>query len=206
MERCLELKKVSKFFAERCILKEVSFNIESESITLLSGANGAGKTTLMRIMAGLSSPSFGEVIRHVTESKLGYLGHATFIYPALTARENLHFWADIYGLSAEDCAQIPTVLQRVELSPFAEEKAGIFSRGMAQRLNLARMLLLKPKLWLLDEPSTGLDVRSNELLLAEILRAKEDGAGIVWISHDIEAHKHFADNILRVEKSRLVSV
>ncbi len=199
----LELKNVSKFFAKRCIFKGVNVGIENESITLLTGANGAGKTTLMRIMAGLSTVSSGEVNLHIDDRDLGYLGHSTFMYPALTAVENLRFWADIYGFKQDKGSQIDDALKRVDLLAFGEEKAGNFSRGMAQRLNLARMLLLKPKLWLLDEPSSGLDTRSSELLLAEVLKAREEGAGIVWISHDVHAHQQVADRVLRMEKARL---
>ncbi len=200
----LALHKVSKLFAQRCILKDVNVRIESGTVTLLTGANGAGKTTLMRIMAGLSKPSFGKVEHGVDERELGYLGHATFVYPALTAQENLQFWANMYGLEEKEETSIRTVLERVELLPFAGEKAGVFSRGMAQRLNLARLLMLKPKLWLLDEPSTGLDVRSSALLRQEVLQAKDGGAGIVWISHDVQTHATFADAILHIEKAQVI--
>ncbi len=202
----LELKNVTKFFAKRCIFKGVSASIASKSITLLTGANGAGKTTLLRIMAGLSNPSLGEVIRHVDDKELGYLGHSTFMYPTLSAQENLQFWADVYGLEVCNQARIEDALIRVELLPFREEKAGNFSRGMSQRLNLARMLLLKPKLWLLDEPSSGLDIRSSALLLDEVLTAKDEGAGIVWISHDVQAHQKVADDVLHMEKARLSKI
>ncbi len=207
MSAILELHKVTKFFGQRCILKNVDVTIDSGTITLLMGANGAGKSTLLRIMAGLAKPSMGEVVLQISEKELGYLGHATFVYPALSARENLLFWANMYGLTCVSGETIhdaiSAVLRRVELFSFAEERAGVFSRGMAQRLNLARLLLLKPKLWLLDEPSTGLDVRSAQLLRDEVKSAKENGAGIVWISHDLHSDGAMADRLLRIEKARV---
>ncbi len=205
MTAVLELQKVTKFFGQRCILKDVNLSVQAGTVTLLMGANGAGKSTLMRLMAGLAQPSMGQVLMHVREQELGYLGHATFVYPALTASENLAFWAQMYGLQTQGPLQdaIDAVLQRVDLQPFAEEKAGVFSRGMAQRLNLARVLLLKPKLWLFDEPSTGLDVRSAQMLREEVLSAKQEGAAIVWISHDLHSDGAMADACLYIEKARV---
>ncbi len=205
MSVVLELHKVTKFFGQRCILKDVTLSLYAGSITLLMGANGAGKSTLLRIMAGLAKPCFGDVHRHVQEQALGYLGHATFVYPALTAKENLLFWAHMYGLPRSDSTAkaLEDVLTRVQLLPFAEEKAGVFSRGMAQRLNLARILLLQPKLWLLDEPSTGLDVHSSQLLRQEVQKAQEGGAAIVWISHDMHNDAAMAQRVLHIEKARV---
>ncbi len=204
----LKVQNVSKFFGQRCILKDVSLHVPAGSIFLLMGANGAGKSTLLRIMAGLSKPSLGTIHYAVDEGQRGYLGHSTFLYPALTAWENLLFWAQMYDLPLSDHAgslqeRIKEVLERVELRNFAHEKAGIFSRGMSQRLNLARVLLLKPSLWLLDEPSTGLDTSSVALLRREVLRAKEEGAGIVWISHDKEGDTPLADCIMSIKNMRL---
>ncbi len=198
----LEVKNVAKFFGNRCIFKNVSFNIARNSITLLMGANGAGKSTLLSIMAGLAKPSVGQLKAHVEEQEIGYLGHSTFIYAGLTALENLRFWGELYNKSTQDDI-LKAILERVDLAPFAYEKAGVFSRGMAQRLNLARVLLIEPKLWLLDEPCTGLDVKSASLLRGEVSKACESGAGIVWISHDIAADAPLAKRLLRLEKGRL---
>ncbi len=207
MEALLTLSKVTKFFGRRCILKDVNHTFGAGTISLLTGANGAGKSTLLRIMAGLAKPSMGQVTCHVEERYLGYLGHATFVYPALTAQENLLFWAQMYNLPAQEKSPtaIKYILERVELAAFAEESAGVFSRGMAQRLNLARLLLLRPKLWLLDEPSTGLDVRSAALLCQEVQNAQQEGAAVVWISHDEVAHAPLAHAVLRIEKARLLT-
>ena len=90
-------------------------------------------------------------------------------------------------------------LARVELAPFAEERAGTFSRGMAQRLNLARILLQSPPLLLLDEPGTGLDVRSLAILHREIAASRDRGAGIVWITHDVAGDAKRADRIIAIE-------
>lgn len=198
----LQLRHIAKIYGPRVIFKDVSLAVDPARITLLVGANGAGKSTLLKIMAGLGRPTAGEVEWGVNEARLGYLGHATFLYPALTALENLAFWRDVYALrvTSED---LEAVLERVELSRHAHERAGVFSRGMAQRLNLARVLLLEPELLLLDEPGTGLDTRSAGLLRREILAARERGAGIVWISHDVAGDAGVADRVVELRDKRV---
>lgn len=205
----VSLSGVAKIFGSRVIFKGVTLDVARGTVTLLVGPNGAGKSTLLRIMAGLGQPTAGTVDWNVPEAGVGYLGHATFVYPGLTAFENLAFWRDVYGLHAEldgegrDRALLD-ILHRVELAPFAHERAGVFSRGMAQRLNLARVLLLQPQLLLLDEPSTGLDVRSASLLRREIAAAREAGAGVVWISHDVAGDAPLADRLVALDRGGVV--
>lgn len=198
----LQLRHIAKIYGPRVIFKDVSLAVDPARITLLVGANGAGKSTLLKIMAGLGRPTAGEVEWGVNEARLGYLGHATFLYPALTALENLAFWRDVYALRVTSDG-LEAVLERVELSRHAHERAGVFSRGMAQRLNLARVLLLEPELLLLDEPGTGLDTRSAGLLRREILAARERGAGIVWISHDVAGDAGVADRVVELRDKRV---
>lgn len=198
----LQLHHITKIYGTRVIFKDVSLSVAPAGITLLVGANGAGKSTLLRIMAGLGRASAGRVERAVDDARLGYLGHATFLYPALTALENLAFWRDIYALPLSDGA-LETVLERVELARHAHERAGVFSRGMAQRLNLARVLLSDPQLLLLDEPGTGLDTRSAGLLRREIAAARERGAGVVWISHDVASDAAVADRVVALHDRRV---
>lgn len=198
----LELHNVARMYGTRCIFKGVSLQLSAASLTLLVGANGAGKSTLMHIMAGLARPSAGTVTHGVQPAEIGYLGHATFLYPALTAVENLRFWGSLYGVAVGDAA-IDAVLERVALQKHAHERAGVFSRGMAQRLNVARVLLLQPRLWLLDEPSTGLDLASSQMLRREILAAREGGAAVVWISHDVHTDAPLANRIMALHDKRL---
>ena len=194
----IKLAGIGKLFGARAVLKNVSLEVFPGTVTLLVGANGAGKTTLLRIMAGLARPTVGTVERFCEDGELGYLGHATFIYPGLTALENLAFWSGMHG-NQTDKATLSEALARVELAPFAEERAGTFSRGMAQRLNLARILLQSPPLLLLDEPGTGLDVRSLAILHREIAASRDRGAGIVWITHDVAGDAKRADRIIAIE-------
>lgn len=198
----LELRGVSKFYGPRLIFKDVTCALRAASVTLLAGANGAGKSTLLRILAGLSRPSSGTAVCRTEAAKLAYLGHATFIYPGLTALENLLFWRRLARIPADEDAAL-ALLARVGLARHAHEKAGVFSRGMAQRLNLARVLQQEPDTLLLDEPGTGLDSRSSAMLREEVAAARERGACVVWISHDLEGDAPFADRALCLHNRRL---
>lgn len=198
----LELARVAKIYGVKVVFKNVSCAFAAGSVSLLVGGNGAGKSTLMRVMAGLAQPSAGAV-RQDDDLRVGYLGHSTFLYAGLSALENLNFWREAYGLrlSRQD---LLACLERVGLAAHAQERAGIFSRGMAQRLNLARVLMQEPDLLLLDEPGTGLDAASLALLRREISTARARGACVVLISHDLAGDAPLADRLLALAERKLV--
>lgn len=180
------------------MLRNISFEAHPDTVTLLVGANGADKAALLKIMAGLARPTVGTVERFCEDGGLGCLGYATFIYPGLTALENLAFWSGMHG-SPTDKATFSEALARVELAPLAEERVGTFSRGMTQRLNLARTLLQSPPLLSFDGPGTGLDVRSLAILHQEIVASRDRGTGIVRIIHDVAGDAKHADRIIAIE-------
>jgi len=194
----LGLSDVAKFYGAKLVFKKLSLELSTGQVLLLVGANGAGKSTLLRIMAGLARPTAGKVQRHCPPEAVGYVGHQTFIYARLTALENLRFWAGLYGLDTGEAALL-AALERVGLRQAAFEEAGSFSRGMAQRLSLARAFMPEPKLLFLDEPGTGLDKRSAAVLHREIAVARKRGAGVVWISHDVAGDLARADLVLAIE-------
>lgn len=198
----LSVKRAAKFYGQKLVFKEVSCEVGAGQIMLVAGPNGAGKSTLMRIMAGLSQPSAGDVELHLEPEEVAYLGHATFIYPGLSALANLKFWATMYGLSPSR-DELMELLKRVGLERAAEEKAGSFSRGMAQRLNLARIYLVEPKLIFLDEPGTGLDPRSLATLRKEIVAFRDRGTSVVWISHHVAEDTALADTVLALGGRKL---
>lgn len=191
----LSLKRAAKFYGPKLVFKEVSLELKAGEVMLLVGPNGAGKSTLIRIMAGLSRSSAGEAILNVPPEAVGYLAHETFIYPRLSAVENLKFWAGIYGVSTRE-EDLLVILERLGLKRAAFEQARSFSRGMAQRLSLARVLMTEPKMLFLDEPGTGLDEASKKILLDEIEAARMRGAAVAWVSHDALADAPRADSVL----------
>jgi heme exporter protein A len=198
----LELDRVAHFYDHVLVFRDISCKFGAGSITLLLGGNGAGKSTLLRIMAGLTRPASGTVRFTETSRRIGHLAHSTFVYPALTALENLTFWRDAHCLAATG-ADLLKILERVDLAARAHDRAGTFSRGMAQRLNLARILLLEPDVLLLDEPDTGLDATSQAMLREEILEARGRGACAILASHDVARDAPLADRALLLEKGRL---
>ena len=197
----LRLDSISKLYGVKVIFKDVFCTLSGGSVSLLVGGNGAGKSTLMRIMAGLARPSRGTV--HRADVCLGYLGHATFLYPGLSALENLAFWRTAHGLGLGE-GELMSMLDRVGLTAYAHERAGVFSRGMAQRLNLARVLMLQPDILLLDEPGTGLDATSLALLRQEVRAARQRGACVVLISHDLQGDVPLADRLLALAGRKLI--
>ena len=190
----LHLHRVAKLFGLKAVLRNVSCTFAPGSITLLVGDNGAGKSTLLRMAAGLSRPSAGEITR-AENAVIGYVGHATFLYPGMTALENLAFWARLYGTSTRE-KDLLALLDQVGLAAHAHERAGVFSRGMAQRLNLARVLMRPADLLLLDEPGTGLDASSRALLREQMRAARDRGACVIVVSHDYADDSAVADRVV----------
>ena len=197
----LRLDHISKQFGERTVLSNISYHFFPASLNLLTGKNGSGKTTLMKIMAGLSKPTQGSVTLEKPITPV-YVAHATFLYPKLTALENLSFWNRCLNLQLGD-DDLADWLDKTGLWDFADTEAGTFSRGMCQRLNLARALMQKPALLLLDEPSTGLDSDSRQFLHKELRALRTAGSCIVLISHDLAEDAPLADHTLRLEAGKL---
>ena len=195
----IALRHVAKTFGARLILRDCTAEFREGSVSLVTGENGAGKSTLLRIIAGLSQPSSGKVSFAPAEPSIGFLGHQTFLYPALTALENLAFWQKAHSLPAGEAALLG-MLEHVNLARHAHERAGVFSRGMAQRLSLARILLQRPDVLLLDEPGTGLDQASQTMLEEEILEARKRGATVVCVSHNLARARALADCVWRIRE------
>ncbi len=181
----------------------ISFALgEGELLTLL-GPNGAGKTTLLGMLGGALRPHEGEILlrgekRDPAETawrrELGVLSHKAFLYGALTARENLHFFGQLYAL--EDLAdRVEARLDEVGLRPHAGRRVREFSRGMRQRLALARTLLHDPALVLLDEPFTGLDVHASALLREVLARLKDGRRTVVLVTHSLTEGLALADRV-----------
>lgn len=198
----IRLADVSLRYGERYALRRVSLGVEPGATLLLAGNNGAGKSTLLRILAGLLRPEEGQVQRACPPEAVAYLDHATFLYPGFTALENLDFWQQSLGVRRDRDA-LEALLQRVGLAAHADDPVSGFSRGMAQRLNLARVLAQRPRLLLLDEPATGLDVHARAMLRQEILAARNAGTGVVWVSHDLTGDLPLADRVLLLDKQRV---
>jgi heme exporter protein A len=206
----VSIAKVGKRYGTERALASVSLELTGGSMCALLGHNGAGKTTLLGIVSSLVRPDGGEVTYHSGDANLkgeavrreiGLLAHASLCYAELSAVENLEFVAGLYGITTE----IDAVLDQVGLDKRARDRAArTYSRGMLQRLALARALLTKPSLLLLDEPFTGLD-RDGALALGEQLGAlKQDGTIVVVVTHDLEAIAGRTDHVAILRRGKLV--
>ncbi len=196
----LTVTDVARYFGRRKALSQVSFTCDAGEIVGLLGPNGAGKSTLLNILATLLSPSKGTITYGdrpagdggaEIRGRIGMLGHDLFLYPELTARENLTFFAQLYGLR-----DVPRVvghaLDQSGLAARADDFVSGFSRGMRQRVALERALLHDPRLILLDEPFTGLDQASAAALVSRLRNRQQAGCLIVLATHDLD----IADRLL----------
>ncbi|MCS6872616.1 MAG: heme ABC exporter ATP-binding protein CcmA [Anaerolineae bacterium] len=193
------VQALNKVFGLRPALRSVSFEIARGELVALLGANGSGKTTLLRILAALSKPSSGTVTiggwqlpreAYAVRGHLGVVTHLPLLYDELTAAENLRLYARLYNLPHELSkgdleARIRESLARVGLLKRADDRVRTFSRGMQQRLALARATLHSPDILLLDEPYTGLDAQGSALLDSLIADWHAQGRTIIAALHDL---------------------
>ncbi|MDZ7762417.1 MAG: ABC transporter ATP-binding protein [Desulfovermiculus sp.] len=196
-EPVFELQGVSYGYSAGDVLHGIQVRIPAQKTILITGPNGSGKTTLLKLLAGVLTPRQGRIYRGVDSGEMAGLGHDTYIYPGLTVLENLSFWRRLYRKST-DLGQMESILQRVGLDAVMYEPASHMSRGMAQRLSLARVLSLSAKVLLLDEPMAGLDADSQTVMRTEVDRARRRGATVLWITHTPEAEIRSTDYVLRV--------
>jgi ABC-type multidrug transport system ATPase subunit len=196
----LELRSISKRFGRLAVLRGVDLEVAAGSIVGLIGANGSGKTTLLSIIAGLLPATSGDLaIGPQERARLALVTHTAQVYARLTARENLELFADLRRSAGADALDPVPLLQRLGLGDAIDRQAGTFSRGMLQRLALARALLGRPELLLLDEPFTALD-RAGRALLARVLVEERDrGAAILLSSHDFDAILSVCDRVVLLE-------
>jgi heme ABC exporter ATP-binding subunit CcmA len=207
MSAAIELQHVWKFYGDYPALRDYTLSVSERSCCALLGRNGAGKTTLLRILAGLTSFQRGEV--RVFQSaprspearrRLGFLGHGIGVYEDLSARENLRFFAGVADV-AQDVVE--SWLERVGLARVAAIPVRQFSRGMCQRLALARTFLHSPQVLVLDEPFTSLDDRAIQMLGELLGEARSRGATIILSTHQLREALAIASHVALIENGRL---
>ena len=204
------LEKASKHFASFVALRSVDLSIQRGQFTLLAGANGAGKSTLLRLAAGVSRPSSGRVLiagedpqrNSEARAAIGLLSHHTLLYDDLSAEENLSFFAQLYGL-ADGTQRVEEALEEVGLLEHRQRRLRGFSRGMRQRLALARATLHRPAVLLLDEPFTGLDQPACAALSKRLLHVKNQGHTCMMVTHRVGEAATLADRLVVLRRGRI---
>ncbi len=208
----IEAQKLVKAFGAFYALRGVDLSIPKGSTQCLLGPNGAGKSTFLQIIATLSKPTSGAVkidgqsiLKNAdsVRKRIGLIAHATFLYDELTAFENLQFYAKLYDVADRD-ERISMLLDEVGLFPRRNDRVRTFSRGMQQRLSIARALIHDPDILYLDEPYTGLDQHGAEMLTGWLARFKSEHRTTVLVTHNISQALAVSDNIAIMTGGKIV--
>jgi heme exporter protein A len=207
----LEVRELSRVFGARSALDKVTFDLPSGAFLSIFGPNGAGKTTLVKVLTTLTSPSKGsarvcglDVVEDAVElrERIGLISHNPLLYPDLSAEENLLFFSEMYGVEDPE-ARVRELLVSVELDHRRLDLVRTFSRGMLQRLSIARALLHRPEVLFLDEPYSGLDPHAADILDNLIAQVRADHT-FVMISHDLQKGLELCSHALILAKGRVV--
>jgi ABC-2 type transport system ATP-binding protein len=211
----LELKDLHRTYGKHVALEKVSLQVHEGEMFGLLGPNGAGKTTLLSIVSCLLEPTGGEVRLFGKELRqndrdvrrhIGIVPQELAIYNELTARENLRFFGELYGLRGADLEKrVGAVLAAIGLEDRAGDRADTFSGGMKRRLNLGAALVHGPRLVLLDEPTTGVDPQSRNHLFEGVRKLNADGVTIIYTSHYMEEVQALCPRIGIIDHGRLIA-
>jgi heme exporter protein A len=210
----LRAEGIEKRFDARVVLRDATIEIVPGGVVLLQGTNGSGKTTLANILATLLAPDRGRITvdgeplarrRKEARRAIGFASHRPLLYLGLTPLENLSFFGGLAGVPAP-ARRSMELLERLGMAPFARAPVERFSRGMLQRIVLARALMTEPRVLLLDEPYTGLD-EEGVAVVNDVLRdAQARGAGSLVITHEPERVRALATRVLRMRGGRVEEV
>ena len=208
----LHLRDVSRVYGRTFALHRISLRLQRGEITALAGDNGAGKSTLLNILATTDAPTSGTIhygplerarFARAHRHHIGWVGHDSLLYSELTARENLHFFARMYGLPDHQ-ARCARWLEKVGLQHAADRRVAAFSRGMKQRLSIARALLHNPQVLLFDEPATGLDQQGTQFVIDLLDELRQRQRLILLVTHDFHLLECLFDRLLILRRGSLV--
>jgi len=217
MDPIIETDKLQRSFGGQKAVEEVTFHVKQGEVFGLLGPNGAGKTTTVRLLNGILPPSSGSAqvfgFDPVTQGesirrKTGVLTETPALYERLSARENLNFFGTLQGLSdSELIHRVDEMLEFFELMPRAKDKVETFSKGMKQRLALARALIHKPPLLFLDEPTSGLDPEASQQvnILIENL-TNQNGQTVILATHNLTEAQRLCDRVAIMNKGRILAI
>jgi len=211
----IEVSHVTKTLGGHTVLSDINFQVQKGSVFGILGPNGSGKTTLLRILLGLITPDTGEVMvlgqnplsmTRADKNGIGFVLEDHGLNERLTAYQNIDFFAQVYGLAKEKRrARILEMLDKVDLSSYIKKPAGTFSKGMKQRLSLARALIHEPRILFLDEPTSALDPEGTVYIRNLILRlSSEEGITIYLNSHDLDEVERICARIVIMKRGNIM--
>ncbi|MBZ4663769.1 MAG: transporter [Caloramator sp.] len=211
----IEVIGLTKKFKEITAVDNVSFKVDKGEIVGLLGENGAGKTTTLRMISTMLKPTSGTAkicgLDLVNEpdkvrKKIGILfGGEVGLYDRLTARENIKYFADLSGLSSDEANKnIEFLAEMLDMKEYIDRRVGKFSRGMKQKVAIARSIVHNPDVMLFDEPTIGLDVSSSTIVQDFILDCKKKGRAIIFSSHSMREVERLCDRVVIIHKGRIV--
>jgi ABC-type multidrug transport system ATPase subunit len=202
------ISNLIKQFGRFAALRGVTAEFSGAKLYAILGDNGAGKTTLLRTLAGLSQPSSGEVAIlgakkfHDVCQQVGYMAHPSLLYDEMSGMENLQYFARLYGITGSTrCAE---VIRSVGLDPDLVRAVGQYSQGMRQRMSLARALLNDPKILLLDEPFSNVDIHSATEMVQLLARTRDRGTTVFVVTHQASLLEGAADEFVWMEFGKIV--
>ncbi len=208
----MEIQGLTKSFGNRRVLRGIDFVVERGESLVIFGPNGAGKTTLIKVLATIMNPSSGRVLIDGLDLKnnaeevrrqIGVVTHQTFLYSNLTTYENLEFYSRMYDVPNRK-ERIHQVVATVEMTSRLHDRVGTLSRGMQQRLSIARALLHKPAIMLLDEPETGLDQRAISMAWEALQKEGETKRTIILTTHNLERGLELSNRLLILDRGKIV--
>lgn len=210
----LEVKNITKKFKDKLAVENVSFTLNKGEIVGLLGENGAGKTTTLRMISTMLKPTEGRVLvngfdvakdQDKVRSQIGILfGGEVGIYDRLTARENIKYFGSLYGIEAHVLDErIDKMGKDLDMMDYMDRRVGKFSRGMKQKVAIARSIVHEPPIMLFDEPSTGLDVTAARIVQDFILKCKQEGKTILFSSHSIKEVEKLCDRVIIINKGKI---
>jgi len=211
MPTILSLEHITKRFGYRCVLNDISFSIETGEFVTLIGNNGAGKSTLLRIISTLSNPTHGRITYKGTNQKkilrewrqkIGIISHENRLYGDLSSVDNLRVFGTLYGVK-DLKSNTDQVLQKTNLLHVARLPVGNFSSGMKKRLMIAKLMLCKPEILILDEPFTGLDQHTNQWFQNYLMAFHQRGGTVVMVTHQLELGLKLATRVLVLHQQRI---
>lgn len=208
----IETKALVKTIGDKMILRGINLSIKKGETVAILGPNGAGKSTVLKILGGLIKPTSGEIKingldlkkdSYDSKRKIGFLAHNSFLYDHLTPLENLKFFGKLYGVvNIEERAK--KLIDEVGLSVFTHDPVQSFSRGMIQRIAIARAIIHEPEILLFDEPHTGLDQQAIKILNDVIIRMKQEGSTILMVTHDFGQAIETCDRFIIIKNGKVV--